>query len=66
MVGNTNGNHERDTISRQREQLVRERQRLQSIGGSLLAMHRIHITGNFRQALSADYRDCENKNTYPE
>jgi hypothetical protein len=45
---------------------VRERQRLQSIGGSLLAMHRIHITGNFRQALSADYRDCENKNTYPE
>ena len=34
-------------ISRQRGQLVRERQRLQAMGRSLLAMHGIHVTGKW-------------------
>ena len=34
-------------ISRQRQQLVRERQRLQAMGRSLLAMHGIHVTGKW-------------------
>jgi transposase len=34
-------------ISRQRGQLVRERQRLQAMGRSLLAMHGIHVTGRW-------------------
>lgn len=33
-------------LSRQRQQLVRERQRLQAMGRSLLAMHGIHVTAN--------------------
>lgn len=33
--------------SRQRQQLVRERQRLQAMGRSLLAMHGIHVTGKW-------------------
>ncbi len=35
------------TLSRQRQQLVRERQRLQAMGRSLLAMHGIHVTGKW-------------------
>jgi transposase len=34
-------------FSRQRQQLVRERQRLQAMGRSLLAMHGIHVTGRW-------------------
>jgi len=34
-------------LSRQRGQLVRERQRLQAMGRSLLAMHGIHVTGKW-------------------
>ena len=34
-------------FSRQRQQLVRERQRLQAMGRSLLAMHGIHVTGKW-------------------
>ena len=34
-------------LSRQRQQLVRERQRLQAMGRSLLAMHGIHVTGKW-------------------
>jgi transposase len=34
-------------VSRQRGQLVRERQRLQAMGRSLLAMHGIHVTGKW-------------------
>ena len=34
-------------ISRQRGQLVRERQRLQAIGRSLLAIYGIHVTGKW-------------------
>ena len=36
-------------ISRQRQQLVRERQRLQAMGRSLLAMHGIHVSGKWWQ-----------------
>jgi transposase len=38
---------EERAISRQRGQLVRERQRLQAMGRSLLAMHGIHVTGKW-------------------
>jgi transposase len=34
-------------ITRQRQQLVRERQRLAAMGRSLLAMHNIHVTGKW-------------------
>ena len=34
-------------MSRQRQQLVRERQRLAAMGRSLLAMHNIHVTGQW-------------------
>ena len=34
-------------FSRQRQQLMRERQRLQAMGRSLLAMHGIHVTGKW-------------------
>ena len=34
-------------MSRQRQQLVRERQRLAAMGRSLLAMHNIHVTGRW-------------------
>ncbi len=34
-------------FSRQRQQLVRERQRLQAMGRSLLAMHGIHVSGKW-------------------
>jgi len=34
-------------ISRQRQQRVRERQRLAAMGRSLLAMHNIHVTGKW-------------------
>lgn len=36
-------------ISRQRQQLVRERLRLQAMGRSLLAMHGIHVSGKWWQ-----------------
>ncbi|MDB4383396.1 hypothetical protein N9Z79_04825 [Akkermansiaceae bacterium] len=36
-------------ISQQRQQLVRERQRLQAMGRSLLAMHGIHVSGRWWQ-----------------
>ena len=39
---------ERDrAFTRQRQQIVRERQRLQAMGRSLLASHRIHVTGKW-------------------
>ena len=37
-------------MSRQRQQLVRERQRLAAMGRSLLAMHNIHVTGRWWKA----------------
>ena len=36
-------------ISRQRQQLVSERQRLRAMGRSLLAMHGIHVSGKWWQ-----------------
>lgn len=42
-------------ISRQRGQLVRERQRLQAMGRSLLAMHGIHVTGKWWTGKAWDY-----------
>jgi transposase len=45
-----NAEEERErAISRQRQQLVRERQRLQAMGRSLLAMHGIHVSGKWWQ-----------------
>ncbi len=39
---------ERDqAFTRQRQQIVRERQRLQAMGRSLLASHGIHVTGKW-------------------
>ena len=39
---------ERDrAFTRQRQQIVRERQRLQAMGLSLLASHGIHVTGKW-------------------
>lgn len=44
-------NEERDrAFTRQRQQIVRERQRLQAMGRSLLASHGIHVTGKGGQA----------------
>jgi transposase len=41
-------NEERErALSRQRQQILRERQRFQSIGRSLLASHGIHVTGKW-------------------
>jgi len=36
-------------LSRQRQQVVRERQRLQAMGRSLLSMHGIHVDGKWRK-----------------
>jgi len=41
-------NEERErAMSRQRQQLMRERQRMAAMGRSLLAMHNIHVTGKW-------------------
>ena len=41
-------------ITRQRQQLVRERQRLAAMGRSLLAMHNIHVTGKWWKGKGMD------------
>jgi transposase len=47
-VGRRGGGASRSSaMSRQRQQLVRERQRLAAMGRSLLAMHNIHVTGRW-------------------